>query len=325
VFPAYWELHIGIVACLLITLLVLFRDRTSYLYQGQPRPGWMMIGLWVSLLAWSLQSHARDGVRAALEVSRNFYGVLQIQDDLDGDMESHRRGMFHGSILHGTQFLAEEKRNIPTTYYGVNSGVGLAMQHHHVGQKRRIGVVGLGVGTLAAYGQQQDLLRFYEINPEVIRLAEQYFTFLKDTKSQTDMILGDARLSLEHESAQNYDILVLDAFSGDAIPTHLLTKEAARLYKRNLSDDGILCIHISNLHFDLRPVVLGLANDVGMHSVCIQSAADKSQGTTLCHWMLLSRQPIPDAIVSRAEELDELGETELLWTDEWSNLLSVLR
>jgi hypothetical protein len=324
-FPAYWELHIGIVACLLVTLLVLFRDRTSYLYKGQPRPAWMMIGLWVSILAWSLQSHARDGVRSAIEVSRNFYGVLQIEDDIDGDVASHRRGMFHGSILHGTQFLTADKRKVPTTYYGVNSGVGLVMQHHLAGQERRIGVVGLGVGTLAAYGQKQDLLRFYEINPDVVRMADQYFTFLQETESQTDMILGDARLSLEHEAPQNYDILVLDAFSGDAIPTHLLTREAAQLYERNLGDDGILCVHISNLHFDLRPVMLGLANDIGLHSVCVQSGADESQGTTLCHWMLLSRQPIPDAIVSRAEELDELGDTELLWTDEWSNLLSVLR
>ena len=324
-FPAYWELHIGIVACLLITLLVLFRDRTSYLYRGQHRPAWLMIGLWVSLVAWSLRCHARDGVQAAIEVSRNFYGVLQIRDETDGDAATHRRGMFHGSILHGTQFLAEDKRNIPTTYYGVNSGVGLVMQHHLIGQQRRIGVVGLGVGTLAAYGQKQDELRFYEINSEVIRLANQYFTFLKDTESRTEMILGDARLSLEHEVPQHYDILVVDAFSGDAIPTHLLTREAAMLYKQHLSDNGILCIHISNLHFDLRPVVLGLAKDVGLESTCVVSGIDKSQGTQFCRWMLLSRQPIPQAIVDRAEGLEKRDQAGILWTDEWSNLLSVLQ
>ncbi|NQV23830.1 MAG: fused MFS/spermidine synthase [Rhodopirellula sp.] len=325
-FPAYWELHIGIVACLLITLLVLFRDRTSYLYKGQPRPAWMMIGLWVSLVAWSLQCHARDGVAAAIEVSRNFYGVLQVRDQTDdGDAAKHRRGMFHGSILHGTQFLADDKRDLPTTYYGKKSGVGLVMQHHRAGQKRRIGVVGLGVGTLAAYGQKQDTLRFYEINSEVIRLADRYFTFLKNSPGQTEMVLGDARLSLEHEAPQNYDILVLDAFSGDAIPTHLLTREAAELYQRNLSDDGILCIHISNLHFDLRPVVLGLANELELHSVCVRSMPNETDGTNLCDWTLLSRKPIPETILSQAEVMNELGESELLWTDEWSNLLSVLR
>jgi spermidine synthase len=241
------------------------------------------------------------------------------------DTANHRRGMFHGSILHGTQFLADNKRDLPTTYYGKKSGVGLVMQHHKAGQKRRIGVVGLGVGTLATYGQKHDHLRFYEINSEVIRMADQYFTFLKNTASTTEMVLGDARLSLEHEELQNYDILVLDAFSGDAIPTHLLTREAALLYKQNLRDDGILCIHISNLHFDLRPVVQGLARDISMHSACVQAMPDEDQGTNLCHWMLLSKQPIPEDIVSRAEEISEPAESELLWTDEWSNLLSVLR
>jgi spermidine synthase len=325
-FPAYWELHIGIVACLLITLLVLFRDRTSYLYKGQPRPTWVMIGLWVSLVAWSLQCHARDGVKAAIEVSRNFYGVLQVRDETDDvDAAKHRRGMFHGSILHGTQFLAEDKRDLPTTYYGRNSGVGLVMQHHKAGQKRHIGVVGLGVGTLAVYGQNQDHLRFYEINSEVIRMADQYFTFLKNSESTTEMVLGDARLSLEHEEPQNYDILVLDAFSGDAIPTHLLTREAAQLYQRHLRNNGILCIHISNLHFDLQPVAEGLAKDIGMHSVCVQTMPDKDLGTNLCHWMLLSKQPIPDDIVTAAEEINVPSDSNLLWTDEWSNLLSVLR
>lgn len=325
-FPAYWELHIGIVACLLITLLVMFRDRTSYLYNGQPRPTWVMIGLWVSLVAWSLQCHARDGVKAAIEVSRNFYGVLQVRDQTDQeDPAQHRRGMFHGSILHGTQFLDEEKRHLPTTYYGRKSGVGLVMQHHRSNQSRRIGVVGLGVGTLAVYGQQHDHLRFYEINSEVIRMANRYFSFLQKADCTTEMILGDARLSLEHEEPQNYDILVLDAFSGDAIPTHLLTREAAALYLRHLRNDGILCIHISNLHFDLQPVAEGLANDAGMHSVCVQTMPDQDLGTNLCHWMLLSKQPIPRHLIRAAEEITVPCESDLLWTDEWSNLLSVLR
>jgi len=312
-FPAYWELHIGIVACILITLLVLFRDRKSVLYKGQPRLTWILLCMCVSVVAWSLQSHARAGVAAAIESSRNFYGVIQVRDETTGENAGLRRGMFHGNILHGTQFLAKDKQDLPTTYYGKKSGVGLVMQNVKVGQQRHIGVVGLGVGTLATYGQKNDHIRFYEINSEVIRLAERYFTFLKNSASTTEMVLGDARLSLEHEEPQNYDILVLDAFSGDAIPTHLLTREAAELYSRNLCDDGILCIHISNMHFDLRPVVQGLASDIGMHSACVSAAANEDQGTTPCQWMLLSKQPIPAV------------EKELFWTDEWSNLLSVLR
>jgi hypothetical protein len=321
VFPAYWELPIGIIACLIASFAVLFRDKASWLYRGQPRPAWLAIGLWISLLAWSLQSHARDGVKSAIDVSRNFYGVLRVEDD----PKTNRRGMFHGSILHGTQFLDPAKEFTPTTYYGRKSGVGLVLQNHHPRKKRRIGVVGLGVGTLAAYGVHHDMMRLYEINSEVVRLAERYFTFLDDTEAETEMVLGDARLSMEHEEAQNYDILVLDAFSGDAIPTHLLTKEAAEVYARHLRDGGILCFHISNLHFDLRPVAFGLAQHLKMHAKCVQSSADESEGTSLCHWMLMSRKPIPDDIVNAAEKFDALPKNGILWTDEWSNLLSVLR
>ena len=184
-FPAYWELHIGIVACMLITLLVLFRDRTSYLYQGRPRLTWILISLCVGVIVYSLQSNARKGVAVAVESSRNFYGVLQVRDNTNevDDADRHCRGMTHGRIMHGTQFLAEDKQDLPTTYYGKNSGVGLVMQNHKAGQKRNIGVVGLGVGTLATYGQKDDHMRFYEINSEVIRLAKRYFTFLENSAS----------------------------------------------------------------------------------------------------------------------------------------------
>jgi hypothetical protein len=326
VFPAYWELHIGIVACLLVTLAVFFRDKSSPLHAGNAQPAWIAILLWVSILTWSLQSHARAAIGTALAVSRNFYGVIRVEDDVNEETPSlDRRGMFHGSILHGTQFLSDEKRHLPTTYYGETSGAGLAMRLHHAGEDRNIGVVGLGVGTLATYGQPQDTIRFYEINPEVIRMAKKYFWFLEDTDAETEMILGDARLSLEHEAPQHYDVLVLDAFSGDAIPTHLLTEESVQLYVKHLKQDGLLCVHISNLHFDLRPVILGLAESQKLHVVSIQANKHDELGTSLCHWMLLSRKPIPKQITTAAEELDELGQKKLLWTDEWSNLLSVLR
>jgi hypothetical protein len=326
VFPAYWELHIGIVACLLVTLTVFFRDKSSPLHAGNAQPAWIAILVWVGILTWSLQSHARAAIGTALAVTRNFYGVIRVEDDINKETPSlDRRGMFHGSILHGTQFLSDEKRHLPTTYYGETSGAGLAMRLHRAGEDRNIGVVGLGVGTLATYGTKQDTIRFYEINPEVIRMAEEYFWFLEDTDAETEMILGDARLSLEHEPPQNYDILVLDAFSGDAIPTHLLTEESVQLYVRHLNRDGLLCVHISNLHFDLQPVILGLAESQKLHVVSVQANKNDELGTALCHWMLLSRKPIPTKITTAAEELDELGEKRILWTDEWSNLLSVLR
>lgn len=328
VFPAYWELHIGIAACLIATLAVFFRDKGSFLHAGQPRPAWVVIGLWVSLIVWSLQSHARQAVASAIEVSRNFYGVLRVEDDLTGEPKTHRRGLFHGSILHGTQFLSPQRELTPTAYYGAKSGAGLLLQHHRTGADRQIGVVGLGIGTLAAYGRAGDTLRFYEINPEVLRLAERHFTFLSKSNAKTEHILGDARLSLEHESPQDYDVLVLDAFSGDAIPAHLLTREAGELYARHVKPDGFIAVHISNLHFDLRPVVKGLAEHLDMHCACLQGNKDDSQGASLCHWMLLSREPIPQALLDAADyvdDLDQIADNPVLWTDEWSNLISVLR
>lgn len=165
----------------------------------------------------------------------------------------------------------------------------------------------------------------YEINPEVVRLAKTHFTFLEKAAAPCEMILGDARLSMEREAPQDYDILVLDAFSGDAIPTHLLTKEAADVYARHLREDGILCLHISNLHFDLRPVAMGMAMHLKMHAKCLQAREDATEGTSLCHWILFSRRPIPQDVVEAAEGLDLLPQDGILWTDEWSNLLSVLR
>ncbi len=325
VFPAYWELHIGIVACLIATLAVFFRDKASVLYHGQSRPAWVGLLVWSGLLVHALQTHAREAVSSALAVTRNFYGVLRIVDEQPAGTAPAHRGMYHGSILHGVQFLEPEHKRNPTTYYGEQSGAGLALRFHRTNSPRHIGVVGLGVGTLATYGQKADRLRFYEINPDVITLAQQYFTYLSDSPAKSTMVLGDARLSLEQEPNNQFDVLVLDAFSGDAIPTHLLTHEAGQLYTRHLKPDGILCIHISNLHFDLRPVVLGLARDLGMQATCVEAPADESRGQLMCHWMLLTREALPPELLNDAHEVEGLPSKSIQWTDEWSNLLSVLR
>lgn len=320
-FAGYWELHVGLVACLLVTPLVYYRDKASALYRGASRPVWTTIGMTVSLLGIGLARHAWAMLGESIAVSRNFYGVLRVEEDA-----AHtRRGLYHGTILHGMQFLDEHRRSVPTTYYGVRSGAGAVLQRHRAGEPRRIGVVGLGVGTLVTYGTSQDLFRCYEINPEVVRLAEEYFTYLNDTPAKIEMILGDARLSLEHEPPQQYDVLVLDAFSGDAIPTHLLTREAADLYARHLRVDGILCVHISNIHFDLRPVVQGIAEHLDMHAASVEGAPNKQQGTQRCHWMLLSRRPIDPALFAATDGRHQLDDRPVLWTDYWSNLLSVLR
>ncbi len=156
-------------------------------------------------------------------------------------------------------------------------------------------------------------------------MAQSHFTFLKDTPADCELVLGDGRLSLEHEPPQDYDVLILDAFSGDAIPTHLLTREAFGLYDNHLKSDGVLCVHISNLHFDLRPIIHGLATEFGWETLGVQSKGNVAEGTCLSQWILLSRNPISPEIVVAAEEVFAVNRRSLLWTDEWSNLISVLR
>jgi spermidine synthase len=167
------------------------------------------------------------------------------------------RTLYHGIVQHGAQFLDPAKRDDPTMYYGPQSGVGLALRFCCDGPKR-VAVIGLGAGTLAAYGNPGDAFQFYEINPQVIGLAKSQFTFLGDSKAAIAMTAGDARLSLERETSAPYDVLVADAFSGDAIPVHLLTKEAFALYFQHLKPSGILAIHISNNYLNLAPVVAQL-------------------------------------------------------------------
>jgi hypothetical protein len=259
---------------------------------------------------------------------RNFYGVLQVEVDDRDDAIVLR----HGRVMHGLQLRTPGEQRTPTMYYGVNTGVGRALAELR-GRKPmlRVGLVGLGVGTLAAYGQAGDEFRFYEINDNVERLAQEHFTFLKDSAADVEIVMGDARLSLEHEPPQEFDLLVLDAFSGDAIPTHLLTREAMGVCLRHVRPDGLIAIHISNLHFDLRPVTDALAESCGLTAVTLNAPGTKDPETgqqspvdPSSIWVLLSR----DAAALKSPRFTEIAaanqERRVLWTDDFSNLFEVL-
>jgi hypothetical protein len=217
-------------------------------------------------------------------------------------------------------------------YYGVNTGVGRALAELHERKRQlRVGLVGLGVGTLAAYGRAGDMFRFYEINDNVEALAREHFTFLKDSPADVEVITGDARLSLEHEPPQEFDLLVLDAFSGDAIPTHLLTREAMDVCLQHVRPDGLIAVHISNLHFDLRPVTDALAESCGLSAVTLNAPGTKDPETgqqspvdPSSVWVLLSR----DAAALKSPRFTEIAaakqERRVLWTDDFSNLFEVL-
>jgi spermidine synthase len=234
--------------------------------------------------------------------------------------------------MHGLQLRSPEQQMTPTMYYGVNSGVGRVLAELRARRPQlRVGLVGLGVGTLAAYGREGDTFRFYEINDNVVRLAREHFTFLADSPAEVNVVMGDARLSLENEAPQEFDLLVLDAFSGDAIPTHLLTREALQVCLRHVRPDGVIALHISNLHFDLRPVTEALAEDAGLHVVTLDAkgTVDPQTGQQnpvepSSRWVLYSREKE----LLESPRVREIATTvparRVLWTDDFSNLIQVL-
>src|SRR5207248_1725344 len=201
---------------------------------------------------------------------RNFYGALQVSDTGRGEMAV--RSLYNGRTLHGIQFLSPARGRLATAYFGPDSGAGLVLSRPM--GARRVGIVGLGVGTLAVYGRRGDDFRFFEINPAVIEVASQYFHFLRDSEAKTDVVTGDGRLALAQEAARSFDVIIVDAFSDDSIPVHLLTKEAFQIYFQRLQGGGVLAIHVTNRYLELDSVVRALAESMGKQSAMVHSAAD---------------------------------------------------
>jgi hypothetical protein len=251
--------------------------------------------------------------------SRNFFGVLRVTED------NGKRTLKHGRIMHGFQFLDESRALQPTAYYGLDSGIGLAVQYAPR-RPRRIGAIGLGAGTIASYGEPGDLIRFYEINPEVERLARTQFTYLRSSRARVEVVIGDARIQLEREQTHPFDILVLDAFSGDAIPAHLLTLEAAQVYRRKLTEDGLLAMHLTNQYLDLAPLARGLAARYGWQAVRLESREDAVRGTSKSTWVIATANAaFLEAIAEAVIPWGASDRPPTLWTDDSINLLKVLR
>lgn len=329
VFERLLELQLGLIGCCACVLLAQRRHR-----EGTPATDkslWLWTGLFISSVGLIRMLDTTSAAQSEIAVSRNFYGVLRVLEEHAEDLSQHFRTMVHGRTEHGRQFVSPERRRQPTTYYGESSGVGVALRNLTRSRGIRCGIVGMGVGTLATYGQPGDSFRFYEIDPDVVRLAQTQFTFLKDCPAQVDVVLGDARLALERESPQQFDLLVLDAFSSDAIPVHLLTREALMIYSRHLRDDGVLAIHISNRFFDLRPIVIRLATEFGFQAAVVESRPNTEQSQFMAQWMLLSRnkefwsRPELQAAQQAQPVLAPTTKSIPLWTDQFSNLIGVLK
>lgn len=258
---------------------------------------------------------------------RNFYGTLRVQQSFDSAFMAETRTLSNGGINHGQQVYRTDLDTFPTTYYGHPSGVGLAADLCCDARPRRIGVIGLGTGTMAAYGKPGDVIRFYDINPAVEPIARGFFTYIGKSRATVDVVSGDARVSMEGEAPQNYDIIVVDAFSGDAIPVHLITAQALQLYQRHLRPGGIIAFHVSNRYLDLPPVVKKLADNAGLKSVLITSDDASGHDLFLADWVLVTSN---DAFLARPELEKDRQEITVplrlrLWTDDYNSLLPILR
>src|ERR1700722_8716389 len=318
VLPANYDLACTLVVVSLIALAATWED------------GWGVRMIWMagataSIVVLSTQVRQYDDDAVAL--MRNFYGTLRVRESHLPPQSDTDRQLLNGTIEHGAEWFAPQFLGQPLTYYAPDSGLGLAMRLCCGAGAKRVGVIGLGTGTVAAYGNPGDAVLFYEINPLVERLSRHWFTFLHDSPAHIEVILGDARLSLAAEKPQHFNVIVVDAFSGDAIPVHLLTREALALYRKHLQPGGVIVFHVSNQYINLEPVVAAIAQDGGMKAESVHSRGDEQNGCYYADWILVTAN---DALLSQPEIVNNGFATPLqanvrLWTDNYSSVFPLLK
>jgi len=316
VFRDYYELQLGMVLCAVLILAAILRDGELAWFRSWKQRTPLVGMVFTVALAAYLGYQVREFDKGSRVIVRNFYGVLKVSDSGPEDSLNAIRTLTHGTIWHGREFLHPSRRNVPTTYYGPFTGIGIAIRDKQQAGPMKVGVVGLGAGTLAAYSRPGDTYRFYEINPLVIELARTQFYYLQSSPAKLYAARGDGRLTMEREEPQNYDVLAIDAFSGDAIPVHLLTREAMALYFRHLKPDGVLAVHISNRYVDLAPVVAAVSKAAGK-SVRLVNTPGGENEVVAASWMLLTADPGAKAGAGES--------TTRIWTDDYSNLFQALK
>jgi spermidine synthase len=349
VFDAYHEFPLGLGCAGVLLMLACGVDTRSILHFGAPRWRWALVA--PAALA-GLVVIALVAVRQPEEMihgERNFFGVLRVYEKRADDPQTTYNSLTHGNTLHGVQFLHPEMRKIPTRYFGRGTGIAAALASRPSDVPTHVGIVGLGAGTLAAYGRKGDRFRFYELDPDVIRLAmnKTFFSYLSDSAAKIALVPGDARLSLRAElgagNPQKFDVLVLDAFSSDSIPVHLLTLEAFALFAEHLRQGGLIAAHVSNRHLELAPLVMRMGQRLGMQAVFVINRHLPRLRTSAARWVLLSRDTErlrsvrsyvarlresqglkPEAIIVQAPESEVLDRAPV-WTDDFSDIYSVLK
>lgn len=327
ILPGYYELGMGLVLTALLVLLVPRPTQDGAVMGKTKMPTDLLArgvaGVLAGLCGYFLYVQVTDDLSGTRRIARNFYGTLQSVDAHRQDPRDDVRQLYHGSIKHGEQFLAPDRRRLPTTYYGPTSGIGRAIA---ATSGAKVGLIGLGTGTLAVYGRPGDVYRFYEINPQVLELARAEFSFMDESQARIETALGDARLSLEQESPQGFDVLAVDAFSGDSVPVHLITSEAMDLYLRHLKADGIVAFHLTNRFLWMPPVVQEIARAKGLATALIRDDPD-APGQRRTDWMLVARDP---GVLDRAGILQASTPVTPIpglnaWTDDFNNLFQILK
>ncbi len=324
--PLLFSTYIETAVALLIAALLFIPVAQA----AHPFLQWLAVLLAIGVVgtgAWFVKQEHNN----AIEVTRNFYGVLKVKSYDDMGSENYLLRLVHGAILHGEQYLHEKWRYQPTTYYTPTSGFGRAVNAQRemapqTNNQQRIGMIGLGVGTVGAYCREGDVCRIYEINAEVERLARKHFTYLVDSKATPLVIIGDARLSLEREAPNQFNVLAVDAFSGDSIPMHLITHEAVRGFMGHLASNGILAYHVSNRFLNLPPVLAEIAEREKLVGVVVEDPAQKDNTLhSSSTWVLLARKDgALKGIGDAGTPLTRVANAPL-WTDDFNNLLSVVK
>ncbi|HEX2971159.1 MAG TPA: fused MFS/spermidine synthase [Tepidisphaeraceae bacterium] len=336
IFDGFYELYAAVILCCVILLGVMLLDPQLQLHKGKGRLS-LYTTIPVCILTVLLFYAESVNIPPASDIitrQRNFYGVATIYDENVMEPARRVRSLRHGVITHGVQPYAMEQRFRPASYYGSSSGVARVLRTLRPDQPRRIGVIGLGVGTLSAFGKAGDVIKFYELDPDIEKLARTHFWYLSNCAAKLEFAFGDGRLSLEREQPQNFDVLIVDAFSSDSIPVHLLTRQAVEIYFRHLKPDGALVIHISNKYLNLQPVLARLAEDAGLHAVLLNPVGElrtpedrPRHGDLPSYWGLLTHnQSLVDSpnIKSHRVALQRIDGFRL-WTDDYTSLLPILR
>jgi SAM-dependent methyltransferase len=315
-FTTFVEYPLGMVVCGLLACVIVFCDPASGLFRGRPGGVWfgiVVLGMVLGQLVFTVQMPTAGEVIAA---RRNFYGAISVVVE-DGGAKGNKRLMRHGRITHGMQL--EKEPRTPVAYYGKGSGLARVMEDFRADRPRRIGVIGLGAGTLAAFGRGGDSLVFYEINADVVALAREQFTFLKDCPAGVEVVVGDGRLSIEREAPRGFDVLVLDAFSGDAVPVHLLTREAFAVYRRHLAPGGVIVVNVTNRHVRLKGVVNAAAAGLGMTARLVEDDRADDGVYFGSDWIVIADEGAP--VTSIGNSIPE----RVIWTDDRASLWGVLK